>query len=408
MREILKQTSWLVLAQALTRVIGFFYTIFLANRLGVSDFGLFTVGFAYFSIVSSIADFGFNRYLIRELAREKSTSAELVSNIVMMRITSTAVLFAIFSIVLYFLDPDSFRVSIILLSTLAILPQSVAITFDGIFVALRKLQLSSLSLVVSSISTVVAGFILISRGFGVVGATNALIFGQLAYVFILLVLVYQNRTSILSKVSFSSIKKIVAGSLPYGLLGVLGLVYFRIDTILLSYLRGNFETGIYGAAYRFLEAVNFVPSSLFAALFPVFSKLDSSLNIRKLYFKSLYILGGIGISVLLGYILVLPPVIRYFLPSYVESIGAINILSLSIPFMFAQAATVAILFSKELYFKQVILLSVLLLTFNIIANLIFIPVYGFMAAAWITVISEILSFTTFFLFIKIKILNTSN
>lgn len=405
MKAILKQTSWLVLAQVLTRAVGFFYTIFLANSLGVSDFGVFTVGFAYFAIVSSIADFGFNRYLIREVAREESKSADLISNIVMMRLTSAAVFFAIFSAVLYFFDPDSFRVSIILLSTLAILPQSVAITLDGIFVGLRKLEVSSFALFTAGISTVGAGFILVSNGFGVIGAANALLLGQLMYVVILLIMIYKNRISILSKVSFSTMKKIVVGSLPYGLLGVLGLVYFRIDTILLSYLRGSFETGIYGASYRFLEAANFVPASLFAALFPVFSKLDTSLNIKKLYFKTLYILGMVGILVLLGYILILPPVIRYFLPSYVESIGAINILSLSIPFMFVQAVTVSILFSKELYLKQIIFLSVFLLIFNIIANLIFIPAYGFMAAAWITVISEILSFIVFFLFIKSKILN---
>ena len=39
------------------------------------------------------------------------------------------------------------------------------------------------------------------------------------------------------------------GSLPYGLLGILGLLYFRIDTILLSYLRGNFETEIAAGTY---------------------------------------------------------------------------------------------------------------------------------------------------------------
>ena len=78
MKEILKQSSWLFFAQILTRVIGFFYTIFLANSLGVLDFGLYSVGLAYFSIISSLADFGFNRFLIREIATEKSQQWELV------------------------------------------------------------------------------------------------------------------------------------------------------------------------------------------------------------------------------------------------------------------------------------------------------------------------------------------
>ena len=71
MKEILKQSSWLIGAQILSRIIGFFYTIFLARNLGVSDYGLFSVGLAYFSIISSFSDFGFNRYLIKEASERK-------------------------------------------------------------------------------------------------------------------------------------------------------------------------------------------------------------------------------------------------------------------------------------------------------------------------------------------------
>lgn len=406
MREILKQSSWLFFAQVLTRVIGFFYTIFLANKLGVSDFGLFTVGFAYFSIISSVADFGFNRYLIREIAQGEVKSKELVSNIVMLRLTITAIIFAVFSIILYLFDPDKFRVSIILLSSLAILPQAVAITFDGIFVALRKLQLSSLSLIISSMSTVLAGFLLINQGFGVIGAVNALIFGQLMYVLTLALLLFQNRTAILSVVKLSIIKKILIGSLPYGLLGILGLLYFRIDTILLSYLRGSFETGIYGVAYRFLEGVSFIPSAFFAAFFPVLVNVQNSKpEVSRLYLKSLRLLGGVGILILIGYIFILPEVIKTFLPDYLPSISAITILSFSIPFMLMQVAAVSVLLSNERFLKQVLMLSVFILAFNILANLIFIPQYGYIAAAWVTVLSEILSFIVFFLFIKSKVLD---
>lgn len=407
MKEILRQASWLFFAQVLTRFIGFFYTIFLANKLGVLDFGLLTVGFAYFSILSSVSDFGFNRYLIRELARGEMKSADLVSNIVMLRLTITAILFAIFSLILYYFDPDKFRVSIILLSTLAILPQSVALTFDGIFVALRKLQLSSLALIISSMSTVLAGFLLVTAGFGVTGAVNALIFGQLMYVLALVLLIHTNRTSILSQVNFSMIKKIIVGSLPYGLLAILGLLYFRVDTIMLSYLKGSFETGIYGVSYRFLEAITFIPTVFFSSLFPVLANTHTAnpTQVKTLYFKSLKLLSGLGFLILIVYIFILPEVIKVFLPNYLSSIQAITILSLSIPFMMMQTSSISVLLSTDKFLKQILFLSLGTLIFNIVANLIFIPQYGYLAAAWVTVLSEVLSFIIFFQFTKNKILN---
>lgn len=407
MRAILKQTSWLFFAQALTRIIGFFYIIYLARILGVSDFGLYTVALAYFSILSGIADFGFNRFLIREVAIDKSKAPQLLWNIVVLRLTLTSILFAIFSITLYLLDPDKMRVSLTALATLAILPQAIAFSFDAIFVAMQKLQFSAAALFISSLFTALIGLYLVGSGFGPVGAVVALIFGQVAYVVILIIFLYRHQSLSLSKVYLTTIKKIVIGSLPYGLLSVLGLLYFRIDAILLSYLRGNFETGIYGAAYKFLEAIIFIPSAFSMALFPVLARMhDSSLkDVKRLYFKSFKIMLGLGLVVLLGYVLILPEIIKVMLPNYLSSITAINILSLSIPFMFIHVPAVSVLLSTDKFLKPVLVLSVVAVSFNIVANLAFIPKFGFIAASWVTVASEVLSFTIFFLFVKNRILD---
>lgn len=407
MRQILKQTSWLFLAQSVTRVIGFFYVIYLARTLGVLDFGLYTVALAYFSIISSMADFGFNRFLIREVARDRLQAPQLVWNIVVFRLTLTTVLFAIFSVFLYAMDQDRLRVSLILLATLAILPQAIAFTFDAIFVAIQKLQFSASALFVSSITTVLVGLILIGNGFGVIGAVNALIAGQIIYAVILTYLLYKQQGNFLSSIKLSIIKEAIIGSLPYGLLSVLGLLYFRIDSILLSYIKGNFETGIYGAAYKFLEAVTFIPSAFSLALFPVLARIHESspADVRKLYFKSLKVMLGLGLLVFFGYMLILPEVIRIFLPKFTQSIMVIRILSISIPFMFIHVSAVTVLLSTDKYLKEVLILSVLAVLFNIIANLVFIPPYGFIAAAWVTVASEVLSFVIFFLLTKKRILD---
>ncbi len=405
MRGILKQTSWLMFAQILTRVISFFYTLFLAKNLGVSDFGLLTAALAYFSIISSLVDFGFNRYLIREVARNNHQVYELFWNILLSRLTITAVLFANFAIIIYILDPNKLRVSLILLATLAILPQAVGITIDGVFVGFRKLQFSAISIFLASLTSAILGYFLVIKGYGAYGAVDGLIISQIIYVIVLGILLYKTYGVSKSKVSVLIIKKIMVGSLPYGLLGVLGLLYFRIDAIILSYIRGSFETGIYGISYRFLDAITVIPSAFFLAIFPIFSNIhDTDLKlVKKFYFKSLIILGSLGTLLLIVYIVILPHVINIFIPSYLPSIESIKILSISIPFMFLQAPAVSVLLSTDKYLKQVLVLSIFTLGFNVIANLIFIPINGYIAASWITVISELLSFVIFFVFINYQI-----
>ncbi len=408
MEAILKQTSWLFLAQSITRVIGFFYTIFLAKTLGVAEFGLYVFALAYFSLISSISDFGFNRYLIRELAKNKHKLSELVCNIGMLRLTLSATVFAIFALGLYFLDADKLRVSLTLLAVLAILPQSFALTVDGIFVVLKKLKFSSVSLLISSIVTAFLGLLLVSLGLGAFGAVNAMIFGQLAYLISLSIFLFLKGGFRLSSIRFEVIRRIILGSLPYGLLGILGLLYFRIDTILLAYLRGNFETGLYGVAYRFLEAVVFIPTALGTALFPVMTRLHEfdRGKIKNLYIKSMKIMGFIALLIVFGYITILPYVIKEFLPNYLPSIDAIRILALAIPFMFLHVPASSVILSTDKYLGKIILLSLIPLSFNISMNLIFIPQYGFIAASWITVASDILSFLLIFTFIQRYILKT--
>lgn len=409
MRAIIKQTTWLFLAQALGRVIGLFYTIFLARNLGVSDFGLFTTALTYFSLVSSVADFGFNRFLIREVAKDQYKSSLLLLSISLLRLTVTAILLAILAIVLYLFDPDKMRVSLTLLAVSAVLPLALAQTLDAIFVAFRKLQYSAFALVTLNVSTVFLGIVLINLGFGTMGAVVALILGQLIYLTVLWLLLTRQKIKLLSTVKAAVLKEVTLGSLPYGLLGMLGLIYFRVDTLLLSYLRGNFEVGIYGAAYKFLEAVVFIPTVLSTALFPVLSKLheQSPKQISSLYFKSMKIMLLLSLGMVLGYLTILPIFVRVLLPNYQSSVEVIKILSLAIPFMFLHVPASSVVLSTEKYLGKIILLSLIPLIFNVLMNLKFIPIYGFLAAAWITVASDVLSLLLILIFIQKYILKNA-
>ncbi len=405
MKKILKQSSWLFGAQALGRLVGFFYTIFLARSLGVENFGLYSVALAYFSLFAQIADFGFNRYLIREIASEKKSASELLSSITFLRLTLTSVLFCLLAIVLYTLDPDKMRVHFILIATLAVVPQAVNQTLDAIFVALKKLQYSAVALILLNIVTTVMGVYLVSAGFEVMGGLAALVFGQLIYLFTLFIMLKSQKVSIIPKVEWLDVKDILKGSLPYGLLGILGLIYFRMDTLMLSYLRGNFETGIYGVAYRFLDAIIFIPSAVAAAMFPVIVQLKEVGvgRVKQIYYKSLFFMLAAGLAITALYIIILPFIIREFLPNYSSSIGVLSILALTIPFMFMHTPGVQVLLSGNEHLKQVIVLSIALVLLNAILNLTFIPKYGVMAAAWTTVVSEIVSFLTFFFLLQIRV-----
>lgn len=388
-------------------MISFFYTLFLASQLGVENFGLYIAALSYYSLVTSFSDFGISRYLMREVAKEEQDSATLVSHIVFLRLTTLSVIFALFSLVIYFFDPSKMRVVLSLIAVLAVVPQSVALTFDNVFIALQKMSLSALGVILLSIANTILGVVLILQGKGALGAAMALLIAQIIYVVCLLMLLNHQKIKITTKLKFSLLSEIVKGSLPYGVLGILGLIYFKIDSLLLSYIKGSYDTGIYGISYKFLEAIVFVPTVVGIAFFPMLAKLHevSSPEVKKVCRQIFKSMSAVGLLTLVVYLLVLPLIIKTFLPQYLASINAIKILSLSIPFMFIHIPLSQVLLSSDKYLKGVIALSVGNVLFNIILNLIFIPGFGYLGASWVTVASDIFSLVVLTFFIKRYLFN---
>ena len=93
------------------------------------------------------------------------------------------------------------------------------------------------------------------------------------------------------------------------------------------------------------------------------------------------------------------------MPNYSQSVDVIRILSFSIPFIFLATPGVQVLLSSDKYLKSVIFLSLFTVVLNIILNFIFVPKFGYLAAAYITVFSDVTSFVIFYIFLQRKIFN---
>lgn len=405
LKKTFKGSFYLIFFQTCSKAIIFFYTVFLASNLGVDNFGVYVTALAYYSLFSSLTDFGFNRYLIREGAKDPLSINNFIFHIATLRIFVTLLFFVIFSFWIYNFDSNHLRATLSILAVFALIPHSVSLTLDSVLIAKQKLNLSGIGWFILSLANALTGFLLIEKGYGVFGPIIALTLSQLIYLFALLY--FAKIKTLVFSTSMNKIKEIVNGSLPYGILGVLGLVYFKIDILLLSYLKGVEETGLYGVAYRFLEAIIFIPNAVSAALFPVMARLhgSGSADLKKIYIQSSKIMLLATVPIMIGFFFVLPYFIKYFLPQYLPSIAAIQILTLAIPFMFIQVPAINVLFSSDKYLKTIIFISFFTIAFNIILNLIFIPKYGFIGASWITVVSEVTTFIIFFFLLQKKVFN---
>jgi O-antigen/teichoic acid export membrane protein len=195
---------------------------------------------------------------------------------------------------------------------------------------------------------------------------------------------------------FNLAKSILIQSFPYGVLSAIGFASFRFDTVILSFSRGGVETGVYSLAYRFLEAATIIPIAFGTVLYPVFSELNNDKPKTKKLFNSSLVVGFFaGTGITLVYWTILPWFLNTFFPeSFAGSAGALQILSLAIPFIFMHIPLGQLILSKESLLKQILLLYTGIFAVNLILMLQFIPKYG-LQGFWITVAAESVTFITF-------------
>src|SRR5207237_10325878 len=70
-----------------------------------------------------------------------------------------------------------------------------------------------------------------------------------------------------------AVRAMVRQALPFGILMLGFALYYRVDMIMLNWLRDPREVGVYAAAYRFLDAVILLAASIGGPFYPRLSRM---------------------------------------------------------------------------------------------------------------------------------------
>lgn len=175
-----------------------------------------------------------------------------------------------------------------------------------------------------------------------------------------------------------------------GAILVVFTIYNRIDTVILSYFKGQEAVGLYGASYRIFEVLTLGAAYFSNAVLPLISKL-ATLDKEKLlevYQKSFVLLLILGVGVAVVNYLLAPLGIAIIAgPKFAGSVDALRILSLALVVAYFNHLNgyTLIALGKQWYSFAI---AIAALAINIILNIIFIPIYSYNAAAFITFVTE--------------------
>jgi len=187
-----------------------------------------------------------------------------------------------------------------------------------------------------------------------------------------------------------NITQVAIKAWPYSMLGILYLVYFQSDIIMLKYLVGAEAAGIYNSSVLLLMMIYLLPGSIYQKY--LLPKFHYWVNQDTKQVDRIYNIGNI-VMLLLGtlFMLFLWNTAHLIIPALFGSkfhvaIQLTKILSLVIPIHFLVISTGTFLVTIRPQ-KKVLCMS-LVAMLNVFLNFVLIPKFEFYGAAMATIISE--------------------
>lgn len=413
-KKVAYNTIVQIIGKVLATLISLVLIAALTRYLGVSGFGQYTTIFAYTQFFAVLADFGFFWYLVREIAKPDANINKITNNVLTFRSLIALAIFALSFLIGFFIPQyHEIRWGIGIIAA-----ASFWMTLNGTYVGIfqNKLRMDKAAITDVLGRVVILGLILyqIKIGAGL---------GQIYWSYFIGNLVNFLSSAYLGRVyvhfrlafDFKLWKKIFWECLPISIVTILGIIYFKVDTVMLSLLKSSTDVGIYGPPYKVVEILLMIPAIFMGNVFPIITRYiyDKDNRLQPAFQKAFDFLVLLAVPIVVGIIFTAPRVIQIIAGSDFTSAHTINPV-FGIPATSALAlqiliVAVGISFLSHLFGYTVISLgkqakliwpNLILVIFNIALNLILIPKFSYIGAAIVTVLTEILVICLYFLIMK--------
>jgi O-antigen/teichoic acid export membrane protein len=282
-RKYFANTSWLLGERVLRMVVSLFVGIYVARYLGPERFGLLSYTLSFVWLFSSLASFGLDEILVRELVKSPEQRNNLLGTVFWLKVCGTLVMGTTIALVLKYTVEDQQTYWMIGLITIGLLFQTTNVV-DFYFQSQVQSKFAVRAQVIQLILTSLFKIYLVWNQAELIWFAFALMLDQ-AVVAVLFLLVYHWKIGWFPFFSFrwKQAKKLMRDAWPIIFAGMVVSFYMRIDQVMLKEMLDAKAVGVYAAAVKLCEAWYFLPTALIASIFPAVIK--AKIKSKTLYDK---------------------------------------------------------------------------------------------------------------------------
>ena len=389
-----RNTALVVAARLLSKVFVFAVVLIVIRSMGQENYGRFTSLVVYAALVSIALDLGLRPLFTREVAKDRTRLTPYLNSILSLKLSLSLPVLGILFVAVAIGLPS--LVAYVLPTFVLLLATSFSNQLRATFYAMGHLRYEAIAILGESIVLLLAAVtvaVLRLPWWFFLWAYAASYTFTVIFSAVVIAIRFEHRFAF--DLQMARLSMLARESLPFGLTFIISTLYFKIDVPILNVFTTFAAVGIYSAAYKYLEAVVFIPQTLMDPVFPALSQLAHE-NIDRLggaAVKVYKMLAFVGTPVAVGMVAFAPPIIRYTIPGFEKATPVLQVLALGVLFLFVNNVFIYTLnaMGRQGDSTRLALMS---LVVNVVLNLILIPqpspLYGgYMGAAWATVLTEV-------------------
>lgn len=405
-RKILSNTVAQVIGKVFVSILGLATVKIATNYLSVEGYGEYVTIYEFLAFFGIAADMGLFTIAVKEMAEDESNIPKIIGNIISLR-TILVIITMTAAIIVSLFVPKYQNTNIPLGVAVASITVFLTImngTTTSVLQAKLKMGIASITTVLGKATTLLFMGYIVFWGFPTDTQTGfyMLLFAGIAGSFVMVFTTdhyVKKITPLEYRFDLDLWRNVLIKSLPYGLALILNTVYFRINSVLLSFIKGQEEMGIFGVGLKILENFTILPLYFMNSVLPVLTRhiKSGSEKYKQIIKYSFDFLAALSFPMVVGGVLLAYPII--FIVSSPEFLSRVNegfygadisfqilIFALMFQFLNVLFAFILVAINKQ---SKLIYINGACVIINLVLNLFLIPKYGARGAAATSVFSEL-------------------
>jgi O-antigen/teichoic acid export membrane protein len=387
----LANTSWIIAEKIVVMGLSFAVTVIVARYLGPVQFGMLAYAISLMAIFGVAGHVGLSGLVVRELVKDTENKNIIMGTSFALKGFGYLIgfLFLLLTALLSEkLGSVEFWVILVVASSLLLRAFDV---IDFWFQSILQAKYTAISRTIAAIIASALKLLLVVVGAKLIYfATVVLVQTIISAVLLITFSIGKSELKLTCwRFSKSKAKELFNQGWVVFLGSIFAIIYLKVDQVMLKWLVGSKEVGVYAVAATLSEAWYFVPAAIVASFFPKLIKLkqenQQEYNYRLQQLFDLLFVIALIVAVFIT-LFAQPVITTLFGSSYTGAVGILVVHVWAALFIFIRAA-----FSKWILIENFLMFSVISQGLGAFANIglnyWLIPGYGGLGAAYATLFS---------------------